>query len=161
SGDDLRAAMRALVATSCQVEADLLAHLAEIDERKLHLKWAYPSMFAYCVEELGFSDDAAYYRITAARAARRVPGIPASGRSGRVHLAGLRLLVPHLTQENHGEVLARAAGKSKRQIEELAACLAPRPPVPTTIRRMAPVPPVIAPVVIGTDGAAFLASMSR
>jgi hypothetical protein len=38
--------------------------------------------------------------------------------------------VPHLTAENHCEVLAQAAGKSKRDIEELVARLSPQPPVP-------------------------------
>ena len=40
-------------------------------------------------------------------------------RSGQVHLTGLRLLAPHLTAENHRDVLARAAGKTKSEIEEL------------------------------------------
>ncbi len=47
-----------------------------------------------------------------------------TARSGHVHLTGLRLLAPHLTAENHCEVLAEAAGKTKREIEELVARLA-------------------------------------
>jgi 5-methylcytosine-specific restriction endonuclease McrA len=57
-------------------------------------------------------------------------------RSGRVHLAGLRLLAPHLTAANQDAVLAEAAGKSKRRIEELVARLAPQPPVPTIVRKV-------------------------
>jgi hypothetical protein len=44
--------------------------------------------------------------------------------------------VPHLTEENHEEVLAHAAGRSKREIEELAARLAPQPPVPDMVRKV-------------------------
>ena len=40
--------------------AALLAHIAEVDARKLYLPAAHPSMFSYCVEELGLSEDAAY-----------------------------------------------------------------------------------------------------
>src|SRR5213080_3729395 len=75
SASDLRFATRELVRRSNCVEADLLVHIGEIDERKLYLDWAFPSMFAYCVGELGFSEDAACNRIGVARAARRVPAI--------------------------------------------------------------------------------------
>jgi len=118
------------------VEEKLLVHLGEIDERKLYLDQGFPSMFAFCVGELGFSEDVAYNRIMVAQAARRMPGILHAVRSGRVHLAGLRVLAPHLTIENHGNVLAEAASKSKREIEELVARLSPQPPVATVVRKL-------------------------
>ncbi len=118
------------------VEAELLVHLGEIDERKLYLDRAFSSMFAFCVGELGFSEDAACNRINVARAARRLPVILEAVRSGQVHLAGLRLLAPHLTTDNQCKVLAEAAGKSKREIEELVARLSPQPPVPTVVRKL-------------------------
>jgi hypothetical protein len=93
-------------------------------------------MFAFCVGELGFSEDVACNRIDLARAARRMPVILEALRSRRVPLAGLRLLAPHLTPENQEQVLAEAAGKSKRQIEELVARLWPQPPVPTVVRKV-------------------------
>src|SRR6266850_2905710 len=124
SSADLLSATRELVQKSRGLEAELLLHLGEVDERKLYLECAFPSMFAFCVEELGFSEDAAYARITVARAAHRLPAMVETIRSGKVHLTGLRMLVPHLTEQNHGEVLAQAAGKSKRRVEELVARLA-------------------------------------
>ena len=153
SSPDLLAATRALIRTSCVVEADLLLHLAEIDERKLYAEHSSPSMFAFCVENLGFSEDAAYYRITVARAARRFPAIIDSIRSGRVHLAGLRVLVPHLTETNHRDVLAEAAGRSKRQIDEIAARLSPQPPVTAMVRKVAQRGQVIS--ATSVRGAAF------
>jgi len=57
-------------------------------------------------------------------------------RFGKVHLAGLRLLAPHLTTENQENVLAEATGKSKRQIEELVARLWPQSPIPTIVRKL-------------------------
>src|SRR5438477_8156601 len=101
SDEALLDATRALLKRACDVEADLLLHLGEIDERKLYLPRAYPSMFAFCVEELGFSEDAAYNRIFVARAARRLPALIEALRSGKVHLGGLWLLAPLLTVENH------------------------------------------------------------
>src|SRR3954470_19024096 len=75
-------------------------------------------------------------RLGVAHAGRQFPAVLDSLRSGDVHLSGLRVLVPHLTAESHRQVLARAAGKSKREIEELVAALAPRPPVPDAIRKL-------------------------
>src|SRR2546421_1994677 len=94
SDEALLDATRALLKRACDVEADLLVHLGEIDERKLYLPRAHPSLFAFCVEELGFSEDAAYNRIFVARAARRLPALIEALRSGKVHLGGLRLLAP-------------------------------------------------------------------
>src|SRR6266481_9970099 len=136
SSSDLRSATQELVRRSHGVEAALLVHLGEIDERKLYLDWAFSSMFAFCVGELRFSEDVACNRINVARAARRMPVILEALRSGQVHLAGLRLLAPHLTTENQEQVLAEAAGKSKRQIEELVARLSPQPTVPSMVRKL-------------------------
>src|SRR5437588_4959050 len=136
SSSDLRSATWDLVRRSHGLDAALLVHLGEIEERKVYLDWSFPSMFAYCVEELGFSEDVACNRINVARAARRMPIILEVLRSGKVHLAGLRLLAPHLTAENQEKLLAEATGKSTRQIEALVARLAPQPPVPTIVRKL-------------------------
>ena len=50
------------------------------------------------------------------------------------------MLVPHLTEQNHREVLAQATGRSKRQIEELVARLSPQPAVPALIRKLPELP---------------------
>jgi len=134
--EQLLSATREILRRGCVVEADLLAHLAEIEERRLHLEMACPTMFAFCVMKLGFSEDATYNRLGVARAARQLPAILDVLRSGAVHLSGLRALVPHLTADNHCEILARARGKSKREIEELVAALAPKPPVPDAMRKL-------------------------
>jgi len=136
SSSQLLSATRELVQKSRGTEADLLEHLGEIDERRLYLDGPFPSMFAFCVGEYGFSEDVAYQRIAVARAARRLPAILETIRSGRVHMTGLRLLAPHLNAENVATVLAEATGKSTRRIEELVARLAPQPPVPTVIRKV-------------------------
>jgi 5-methylcytosine-specific restriction endonuclease McrA len=133
---DLIAGTRDLVRRSREVEADLLVYLGEIDERKLYAERAHSSMHEFCVRELGFSDDVAYSRITVARAARQLPGIVEVIRAGQVHLTGVRLLIPHLTLENHRALLARAAAKSKGEIEELIVTFAPRPPAPDMIRKL-------------------------
>ena len=55
---------------------------------------------------------------------------------GRLHLTAIAKLAPHLTLENREALLKRAAHKSKRQIEELVAELAPRPDAPAMMRKL-------------------------
>jgi 5-methylcytosine-specific restriction endonuclease McrA len=136
SDEDLLGALRALSARSSDVEADLLAHLAEVDARELYLGEGYPSMFAYCTEALHFSEACAYQRITAARAARAYPVLLEGVRSGELHLAAVRLLAPHLTAENHAELIDAARHRSKRSIEEMLADRAPKPDALPLVRRV-------------------------
>jgi len=105
----------------------LLVHLGELDERKLYLEAAKPSMFAYCVEVLRMSEGTTFKRIAAARVARRFPIILEMIATGEMHLSGLSLLAKHLTEANHLDVLARGRNKSKREIEKLTAQLCPQP----------------------------------
>ncbi|HEX3853571.1 MAG TPA: hypothetical protein VHW01_21545 [Polyangiaceae bacterium] len=53
--------------------AEVLAHVAELEERRLHLELGFPSLFAYSVEALGLSEGAAGRRVAAARVCRRFP----------------------------------------------------------------------------------------
>jgi hypothetical protein len=55
---------------------------------------------------------------------------------GRLHLTGIAKLAQHLTEDNREHILARAAGKSKRQIDELVAELSPKPDVAATMRKI-------------------------
>ena len=63
--------LAALVAQDRLTTAAVLAHIAEVDARKLFLPEGYPSMHEFCVGALRLSEDAAFKRIRAARAARR------------------------------------------------------------------------------------------
>src|SRR5688500_17487262 len=107
-----------LVRRSNETTAELLAYLAEVDSRGLHLGQACGSLFAYCVERLHMSEAAAGKRITAARTARRFPAVLGMIARGELHLCGVTLLAAHLTEENHAELLERARHMSKRAIEK-------------------------------------------
>jgi hypothetical protein len=93
-------------------------------------------MFSYSIEVLHLSEHEAYERITAARASRRHPMLLQMLRDGRLHLSGIGKFAPHLTEENCERLLARAAYKTKRQIEELLVEISPKPDVPPVIRKL-------------------------
>jgi hypothetical protein len=135
SDDDLLRRLSNVLAQSRRVEWVLIAHIAEVDARRLYAREGWPSMYQYCVDVLHLSESEAYRRIAAARVSRSYPMILNMLEDGRLHLAGISLLRTHLTDSNYEEVLARATYKSKRDIEILVAELAPKPDVPPTIRK--------------------------
>src|SRR5690349_23732023 len=103
--DALLRRVSTLLARDRAITASLLAHLAEVDTRRLYLWLGHPSMFAYAVEALHLSESAAYRRIHAARAARRFPRLLALVAEGALHLAAICLVAPHLSAENFDEVV--------------------------------------------------------
>ncbi len=134
--------LTALVARDRATTAALLAHLAEVDARRLYLPAGHPSMFSYCVEELRLSEDAAYKGIRAARSARQFPAAFAALADGRLHVSAIAMLTPYLTPENADGLLAAAAHQSKAGIEALLAERFPRPDVPARIEALSPPLPI-------------------
>ena len=56
SNEVLRRELTTKAARENEATAELLAHIAEFDERKLYLPEAYESMLAYCTGELQLSE---------------------------------------------------------------------------------------------------------
>ena len=140
---ELMASLRGLVAQDRALTARLLLHLGEVDARGLYREHAFPSMFEYAVEALHMSPDEAYVRLRAAKLAREFPLVLQMLERNELHLSAIKLLGPHLTQANHVEVLAQARSKSKRAVEMIVADLAPKPDVPSSVRKLpAPRPAV-------------------
>src|SRR5262249_6718128 len=136
SDDELVAKVKHLVSRERVTTSELVAHLAELDTRDIHLRQGYGSLFAYCRDVLALSEHEAYNRIEVARAARRFPVILEMLAEGAVSLTSVRLLAPHLTRKNHRSVLASARGKRKIDVEEIVARLAPRPDVAGKVRKL-------------------------
>ena len=124
----------------------LVAHLAELDTRDVYLRDGHGSLFAYCRSVLALSELEAYNRIAVGRAARRFPVILDLLESGAISLTTVRLLAPHLTPANHRGVLESARGKTKLQVEEIAAALWPRPDVPSLVRKLPAAKPAAPPI---------------
>ena len=137
---ELLASTRRMVGRSNQVLAGLLAHLAEVEARGLHRLRACSSLYTYCVYELRMSEDAALRRSHAARFARQFPVLFERLAAGEIHLTGLLMLGPHLTEENHLEVLARAKHRTKRELAVLVRMLDPLPTVPGRVEPLGPEP---------------------
>jgi HNH endonuclease len=142
---ELQAELAQLLANGARTEARIIAHLAAVEERRLHLEAGHPSLFDYCCRRLGLSENEAFHRITAARLARRFPVIFGLLERRAVHLTSVCLLRDYLTPENHRELLEESSGKTKFQVQEMLARRFPRPDVASTIRKL-PSPRARAPV---------------
>ena len=136
SDDELLHRLSRLVQQSRRVESELVAHIAEVDERRLCAREACASMFTYCTEVLHMSEAEAYLRIRVARASRKHPELLRMLEDGRIHLTGAAKLSPYLTEANRDTVLPRATHKSKAKLEELVAEVAPKPDVAPKIRKL-------------------------
>jgi hypothetical protein len=155
---ELVAQVKRLVAGEREATAELIAHLAELDTRDVHLREGYPSLYVYCRDALELSEWEAYNRIEIARAVRRFPVILDMLADGSLNLTGVRLLAPHLTPANHREVLESARCRSKPEVQEIVARLSPRPDVPATVRRLPVARKVPVPLAASAADAASTAS---
>ena len=134
--EDLLRQLHQLVKQSRGVEAEVVAHIGEVELRRLYAREACSSMFEYCRRVLGLRENEAYLRITVARAVRENPVLLEMLTDGRLHLSGIARLAPHLTRQNSEAVLKRASEMSHREIRELVSELEPRPDVVSSVRKL-------------------------
>lgn len=127
-----------LVARERAGMSTLLVHLAEVEERKLHVPAGYSSMFDYCLREFRWTEQTAAKRLRAARCARRFPVIFEAIADGRLNVSGVMMLSGHLHSESASQLLVEAFGKTRAEIELLIAARAPKADVPTKIRAAEP-----------------------
>jgi hypothetical protein len=148
--------VQVLAGSERHATAQLVAHLAELDRRRLYLGEGFSSLFAYCTGVLRLAENEAYNRIEVARAVRRFPALLDKLVDGSLSLTTVRLLAPHLAESNRDALLVAASGKSKREVEELIARYSPRPDVASSVRRLPGTASVLlaAPVTVPTPSAA-------
>jgi hypothetical protein len=135
SNGELERGLLDLLAAGGRTDARVVAHLAEVDARRLHLLGGR-SLFEYCLMRLGLSESEAFYRICAARAGRRFPVVFELLERRELHLTTVALIAKRLTPENHVELLAEVRGKSKREVLEVLARRWPREAVASHLRRL-------------------------
>jgi 5-methylcytosine-specific restriction endonuclease McrA len=105
----------------------VVAHLAEIEKRKLYAKSGYPSLFTYVTKKYHYSESAAFRRIQAARLSLKFPHLLELLENGKLNLMSLSLVAPYLTEGNEKEVIANVIGKSKREVEFLISSITQKP----------------------------------
>ena len=115
---DLHRDLEILVATEPEDLAGILAHIAEVDARRLYLSAGFPSMLAYCVVRLNLSAPVAMRRIRASEVARQFPRMFEGVARGRLGLGAIMLLAPYLTEENAEGLIEGAEAMPKFDLEQ-------------------------------------------
>jgi hypothetical protein len=108
SDDALLARLETQALRERDATVELVAHLAELDGRRVHLGEGPGSVYGYCRDILGYSDDAAWNRAATAAAVRRYPIILGWLADGSLNITTVRILKSVLTPENHLAVLTEA-----------------------------------------------------
>ena len=103
--------------------ADILLHLIEVEQHKLHLELGYSSLFSYACKELCYSEPAAHRRISSARCVNRIPELYPTLLAGEVSLTTISLIAQELTPENKAELLPQLCGASQKEVEKLVALI--------------------------------------
>lgn len=119
-----------------EATAELVAHLSELQVRRSHRGEGPGTLFEYCTQVLKLSEAATFNRLAAASASRKFPVILDLLADGSINLTTVRVLAPHLTIENHRRALEQAIGRSKAEVEEIRARLAPQPDARASIRKL-------------------------
>jgi hypothetical protein len=142
SNDELEASLSGLLGAGARVEARIVAHLAEVEARRLHLLGGYSSLYDYCRKRLKLSDYEAFARIAAARVARKYPMVFGMLERRELHLTAICEVRDFLSDENHSELLTEVAGKTKLQIREILACRFPQADIPASLKMLPSLEPL-------------------
>jgi 5-methylcytosine-specific restriction endonuclease McrA len=152
----LASRLRDLAGNEREIQADFLLFLAEFDSRRAYLDLGYGSLWDYLLRALHLREGAAARRIAAMKVLRRFPRLEPAMRDGRLCMSTVAALGPVLTEENVGELAARAAWKTKADVDHLIASVQPRAAPREGLRKL-PDPgrytdePTLRPAIAPTD----------
>jgi hypothetical protein len=105
----LTACLRSSAGEERDRQVDFLRYLDPFDAREAYREAGHDSLWQFCLRELSLREGAAGRRIGAMRVLRLFPRLEAPLRDGRLSLTTVVTLRPVLTEENLGEIVARAA----------------------------------------------------
>jgi 5-methylcytosine-specific restriction endonuclease McrA len=128
--------LRELAGEERNVQVDFLLHLGEFDRRRAYVEAGHPSLWQYCLEVLHLREGAAGRRIQAMKVLRRFPRLEGALRDGRLCISTIALLGQVLTEENQDDLLARAAYRTKAEVDHLVASVQARTAPRAGVRKL-------------------------
>ncbi|MEQ8280258.1 MAG: hypothetical protein RKU31_41695, partial [Deltaproteobacteria bacterium] len=119
--NDLLSGLREALREELKSGVQALRFMAEIERRKLYVERGFSSLFRFCVEGLGLTEDQACRRVAVVRAARRVPEVFELLATGELHMTGVAKLSKFMNDDNAHSLVEQAKNKSKAEVEMLIA----------------------------------------
>lgn len=133
-----------LVAEERHLLIEILHRLREIERRRLFADLGCSSLFAYCTEKLGYSNDQAARRISAMRLLKELPQLEEKLQTGAVSLTKAAMAQSYFKHEERAEkplsaaekldVLRDLENKSTREAELQLRGLNPKPAVEDRVK---------------------------
>ena len=102
----------------------ILAHLEEIERRKLYSDLGYKSLFDYCLKELNYSEQQAWRRINSMRVIKKLPELKKHVDNGSLSLSNINLASSLFkdakinSKEKQLEIFAEITNTTKKECEE-------------------------------------------
>lgn len=125
-----------LVQKEREVITSVLHHLKEIERRKLFSDFGYPTMMAYAIKELHYSEGAAIKRLQAARILADIPELEEKINDGSLTLTGISQAAGFFQREEikdveeKKEVLEKLEGLTSRETEKTLIEMGTEQPLP-------------------------------
>jgi 5-methylcytosine-specific restriction endonuclease McrA len=134
SDRELLSRIRKLSETERATVLSILAHLIEIDRRRLYLPRGYSSLFEFCVKHLGYSESTAGRRIAIARCIRDFPGVYRLLARGRTNFSNVAKISGIITPGNAERLLAGIEGRSSREVDLIVSRHKPKSSIRDRVR---------------------------
>jgi len=132
---ELFSGLSGLLKSERTTNVKLIAHLAEIQDRKAHIDLGFPSMFAYCEGQLKLDPGIIWQRLQVAAKCRAFPELLVALYEGNITLSVAGKICAHLTAENVVKILQDCMGKSSRAVDEYLTSLKPKPVFQSSVRK--------------------------
>ncbi len=132
SDNQLLTNTESLVQREREILTEVLAHLREIDRRRLFSSLGFSSLFQYAVAKLQYSEDQAFRRISAMRMLRELPEMEEKLNSGELSLSNVNMAQSlfkkeAFTREKKKEILLELENKSAKEAKKIVASFLVQP----------------------------------
>ena len=125
SAEKLLEVIKGLRGEENRVLAELIRYLAEAYKRRAFAELGYASLFSLCREALGYSEGAAWRRVSAAKLMLDMPELYGQIASGELSLCAISEIARVKEADKRVELTRASAGKSKREVQSLVAAELP------------------------------------
>ncbi len=112
-----------LIKKEQEIVIEIIAHLEEIERRRLYCDAGYDSLWSYTIGELGYSEAQAHRRIDAMRMSRKISSVKRGLESGTLNVtcvnmgsAFLKAASEYNKKVNQEELFLKLEGKSKKEV---------------------------------------------